>query len=282
MILLFGTMGDIGPAVRDSLERRGEDIALVDFPQNVFRDEWGYRRNLTKAIATFRPQMILPIGHPLALARYIENPPEGSVFAPISSAETIALLDSKVRSSALATRLGIPQPQLFERPEDAPVAATIFKRDRSFGGSGVYRPKTLESLLHLMHHEEGAPYLIEAFVEGEDISVDCVRMGGRGGDTPQGKSDGVFFQAQCYRSLGRRQGQGPSAQREIVDCPEAVGYARTILESVGFQGVCGMDFRRSADGKLYFLECNPRFTGGIRTQIDSGFDIPWLWVSHCR
>ncbi len=48
-----------------------------------------------------------------------------------------------------------------------------------------------------------------------------------------------------------------------------------MVETIDYEGVCGMDFRRDSQGNWYFLECNPRFTGGIDTQIAAGFDIPY-------
>jgi len=267
-VLLYGTMGDIGPAVRDSLSSHGLAVRLVDFPQNVYRDEFGFRRGMKWALQDYCPSIVIPIGHPLNMALYRPYlPPE--VIVPIPDAETIRILDSKVRSSRLAAELGIPQPRMYDGPDGPVPGKTIFKRDRSFGGSGVYRPKTRESLIRLMEHEPGSEWLIEDFVEGFDVSVDCVR------------SDN-FFRAQCYETLSRAQGQGPAVERRIVERPDIVEYARRVLDYVGYEGVCGFDFRVDLSGKALFLECNPRFTGGIRTQIDSGFDIPWLLVANFR
>lgn len=272
-VLLYGTMGDIGPVALESLRSHGLAVELIDFPQNVCRDGFGYRRGMMRALQEFAPSVVLPVGHPLNMALYRPSLPEG-VSVPIPDEQTIRLLDSKVRSSALAESLGIPQPRMFKGPDGpdsngndcAPEPGrTIFKRDRSFGGSGVYRPRTRESLVRLMEHEPGSGWLIEEYVEGVDVSVDCVRTGD-------------FFRAQCYETLNRAQGQGPALERRIVDRPDVVGYAQRILDHVDYRGVCGLDFRVDLSDRALFLECNPRFTGGLRTQIESGFDIPWLLV----
>jgi len=268
-LLLFGSMGEIGPVVRDDLIGNGVDTVLVDFPQNTFSDEPGYRRKLLKSIREHRPDTVLPVGCAIALARFKECPPAELTdipMIPVAPSATLELLDSKVRCSQLAASLGIPQPKIFPNPEDAPEASTVFKLDKSFGGSGVYRPKNMRALKNLMSHFDGKSFLIEEYIPGDDISVDCVR----GGD---------FFNAQCYRSVQKHQGQGPSVVREIIQCPEAEEYTHTILDSVDYFGVCGLDFRRDREGRIFFLECNPRFCGGISTQIDSGFDIPLLLLS---
>lgn len=262
-ILLFGSMGNIGAVVERDLAAHGYRVHCVGFAQNTLRDEPGYRRELMKAIAEFSPRMIVPIGCQIAIARMAFP---SDITVPVSCAATIELLDSKVRCSGLARQLGIRQPRMFSSDQEVDAFPCIFKRDRSFGGSGVMRPRSREALRKLVEHEPQNPYLIEELIDGTDYSVDAVRCG-------------AFFQAACYRSLSNR-GQGPSTQREHVRRDDLCTIARRLLDHVDYQGVCGMDFRVSADGTAYFLECNPRFTGGLETQIAAGFDIPYLLVTH--
>ena len=333
-VLLMGTMGDIGDSVLASLQAHGLTVATIPFPQNTFRDEQGYRRTLFLALQEWQPQMIWPIGHPLALSRLVHEAAEGTAsphsssprhssqrqqsllsaiartICPVATPSIIQTLDSKVQCSRLATSLGIPQPLFYARSEDVPSFPVIFKRDRSFGGSGVYRPFTLEGLQKLELNERNSErhktcldgrvvkledevsernserhktcldgrvvkledevseqsrsYLIEEYVEGEDVSVDIVRWGSQ-------------FHAACYRTLSRRQRQGPAERRESCEAPQLVAYGRQLIEAAGFEGVCGLDFRVTPEGRICFLECNPRFTGGLATQREAGFDIPWLF-----
>lgn len=283
-------MGDIADTVAMSLRGHGLEVVAVPFPQNTFRDEQGYRRELTKALLRYRPELVLPVGHLLAAARLAHRGEDDEALAPalvrsaapgltpalaealqgvaipVDTPANIQLLDSKVRCSALATQLNIPQPQLFATPAEAADCPVIFKRDSSFGGSGVYRPATPEALTRLVEHEGTRPYLIEAYVEGWDCSIDVLRWGDR-------------FEAACYRTLSRKQGQGPSAFREPCQRPDVVAYARRLLDAVDYQGVCGMDFRISATADTsLFLECNPRLTGGLATHLAAGFNLPLLWL----
>lgn len=264
--LIFGSMADIGEIVAKDLTAHGRNVVLVDFPQNIFRDFSGYRRELFKAIDRYHPEMVIPVGDQLALAKLSAGLPYGTIAAT-DSEKNISVLDSKFHTYKLAESLEIPQPRLFTE-EDAP-EKVIFKRDVSFGGSGVHLPKSRKSLHNLIDHENGTDYLIEEYICGEDISVDCIRFGG-------------YFRAGCYKSISRTYTQGPAVTRMATDCPDAVKFAKIILDSIDYQGVCGMDFRRVADGKLYFLECNARFTGGLDTQIENGFDIPILLYSGFR
>lgn len=260
-ILLFGTMGDISGAVRKALEGHGLSVADAGFPQNVLRDEAGYRRELLKAVELHRPGVILPIGCQIAIARMKGMLPE-DVVVPVAGAEIIALLDSKTGCYSAAEAAGVPLPHRYASAEEAGDRKVIFKRDCSFGGSGVRRPKDRYALANLVRREEGKPCIIEDCIEGEDYSVDAVRWGGT-----------TFYG--CYRSMSGH-GTGPAEAREKVDCPMLEEYAAKILDLTGYQGVCGMDFRVDKGGNAFFLECNPRFTGGVAFQHSHGFNIPYL------
>lgn len=292
-VLLAGTMGTIGATVRESLLAHGLRTETVEFPQNVFNDEPGYRRAVLSAVDALRPKIILPIGNPLALSRMKGLLPEDTV-AGVEDEPVLRLLDSKVSFSRLAAELGIRQPRIFNLdevsfPDDAaggkltrtPEGAVlsgvsnqlVFKRDISFGGQGVHLPRTMSSLLNLIEHQRvGEPYLIEEFIDGYDFSADAVR-------DLEGRIALGFYRVLCAK------GQGPSENRVTVctgdpEFGDAVSYmdsaVRLILGHTDYHGVCGFDFRVSLNGIPYILECNPRFTGGIATQISSGFDIPYL------
>lgn len=262
-VLLIGTMGNIGPDVKEALDKEGLSTAIAEFPQNIFRDEFGYRHALVKGIEEYSPSMVMPIGNTIALARLKSSIPEG-ILVPVDSEDKIRILDSKVSSSRLASELGILQPKLYASVEETEDNQLIFKRDVSFGGHGVHMPRTKESLIRLIEHQpKGEPYLIEDWIEGEDYSVDCLRWDG-------------YFRCGSYKVLAH-QGKGPSLQREMLSFPAIETVAKRILDHLDFHGVCGMDFRVDSEGRAYFLECNPRFTGGIRSQVASGFNIPYIY-----
>lgn len=289
-VLLFGTMGRIGEVVRDSLLSHGLGVSLVGFGQNVFRDEPGYRRELVKAVLEYHPDAVMPIGNAVAMSRWATMVRSGVPLRPsvcarglepgweqtlrsvryvVDTEANVSMLDSKLSCFDLAGSLGVLQPGRYHSAADVTDwDSVIFKRDVSFGGHGVHRPRSQEALANLIAHQSpGEPYLMEQYVEGFDCSLDMVR--GRGG---------AFCSA--YRTVAS-QGCGPSQQREVMDrslhCVESMrSTAEAMLGHLDYLGVCGFDFRVDARGRAWLLECNPRFTGGIDTQLASGFDIPWL------
>lgn len=262
-------MGLIGPAVRKSLESHGLRVESAGFDQKIFRDEPGYRRELTKLIGCFSPAAVFPIGDPLALSRFKPFMPEGTIAAAEDEIK-IKILDHKVPFSCLMSEMDIRQPFIYSSVEEADGHDVIFKRDVSFGGHGVHRPKTVGSLRNLIAHQpHGEPYLIEQYIDGEDYSVDAVRFDG-------------FFKASSYKTVAAVGGNGPSSVREAVSFPALESIAQAIMDRVGWHGACGFDFKVDASDIPYILECNPRFTGGIETQIASGFDIPYLIWEHIK
>lgn len=267
-ILLAGTMGGIGDTVRKALEAHVLEVEMMPFPQEILRDEAGYRRELKRTLAAVTPRVIMPVGCLIAAARCRDIIPSGTILTA-DDAEKIALLDSKTSCARLAASLGIPQPRIYSNADEVEHYPVIFKKDGSFGGRGVRKPACRGALDNIIAHES-APYLIEEYVEGEDYSIDVLRC------------DGALRYG-CYRSLSAT-GLGPSSSRRMLgnDDPlslEMARHAEAILNEIGYQGICGLDFRLDVrTGRLLFLEANPRFTGGLASQIEAGFDIPYLML----
>lgn len=252
--MLLEAEGKVGDAVRRSLERKGIRVLLSP----VKADDSGFLRLLEESGAG----VVLPVFHPEILASRLDCLPPG-VIAPIDSLEKIELLDNKISSVALASELGLPLPELYSSPEQIERYPVVFKRSKGLGGSGVYFPKDRTALEHLLATSGRSSALVMEYIDGWDCSVDALRWG-------------TFFYGSAYRTILPRR-KGSSILRKSIVAPELVAMTRRILEYIDFQGVCGVDFRIGRDGRAYFLECNPRFSGGVATQIQSGFDQPFLW-----
>lgn len=267
--LLFGTMGDIGETALDNLLSHGLDASLVNFPQNIFRDEFGYRRLLEKSVRETEPSAVIPIGCPLALSRMkekLESDYPGMTVIT-ESEDKLRLLDSKLQFYIFAESLGIRQPERLKEDYHVTDAETVvFKRDVSFGGHGVHLVTSDKAIRNLADHQRaGEPFLLERYIEnGVNWSVDALRF-------PDGS-----VRTSAYRSTGTTGRNGPSTSRAVTAHPEMEAVASLVMEKMDFHGLCGFDFIVGPDGAVYLLECNPRFTGGLKTQIDAGFELPWL------
>jgi predicted ATP-grasp superfamily ATP-dependent carboligase len=73
---------------------------------------------------------------------------------------------------------------------------------------------------------------------------------------------------------------GPSVVAESYLYPDALKNGAKLLKALKWQGVAMTEFRLGRDGKLYFMELNPRFWGTLPLAIASGVDFPSLLVEY--
>lgn len=296
--MLFGTMGEIGPVALHYLNSVGVEARLVPFPQTVFRDESGYRRELLKALAQYSCTHILPIGNPVALSRFkaelMRLYPD--VTPLVEDPQKVELLDSKLQSYEYFRSLGVPVPQSFPSADDVPDGVrTVFKRDVSFGGQGVRLPSDICGLRNLIRTQGASgPYMIQRFIPGAEYSVDALRL--PASSLPDSCSGAApsFVKDSCSgshvilaSSYSRRQTLLGAAEREshpgnpvdaarrtLCSMPQLEDIAAKVLDALDYTGVCGFDFIISSeDGLPYLLEANPRLTGGLATQLSGAFPI---------
>lgn len=269
-ILIADNGGKIGENVMMSLRRHGLRTVVLD-DKEVRNDKPGYVRNLRNAIRELHPRMILPVFKAQWLAEYKDllTQEDRSLLIPVCSAQVLDTLDDKVKCSRLVQGLGIPQPKMYgdSQAEEITSWPVVYKRASGLSGSSVYFPKDSKALGNLIR-SSSKPHLIMDFIDGYDVSIDAIRWTMSDGST--------YFQAVAYRVLWPRQ-KGISKIRMGVCGEELRDQARRILDAVDYEGVCGLDFRIDRkSGRACFLECNPRFSGGIRSSLAAGLDLPFL------
>lgn len=280
-VLLCEAGGRVGYQVLRSLARHGLRVGVCDSSDrgmsfrsryavrkavspSPVRDPDGYARFVASEAASSGAVAVLPIFYPEVLSERRKMLPEG-VLLPVETPEKLRMLDDKLSACSLAASLGIRQPRMYADPAEVDRWPAVFKRTSGLGGSGVYFPKDAAALSNLVSKSRRGGYLIMDFIDGSDVCVDAVRWGS-------------FYQAWAYRVLEPRT-KGMSVLRESVEAPELISSLKSILDEIDYNGLCGCDFRvDDVTGESYFLECNPRFSGGLGSQIASGFDQPYvLW-----
>jgi hypothetical protein len=66
---------------------------------------------------------------------------------------------------------------------------------------------------------------------------------------------------------------GPRDATECVDLPEFASMATAIMRQTDYCGVANFDGRMSGDGRIWLLECNPRFFMRLRALRICGLDF---------
>lgn len=230
-----------------------------------FTEEEAFVECLLAKVEELKPQVLLPThDESVVIMRHRERFPK-ELIIPYEGERLLLDLANKAKATEMARKAGVPVPQVYATADDVKVYPIVFKTVIGNSAKGVYFPKSKEDLLQLMLEHENDEMLLEDWVGGTDYSVDCVRWDG-------------FYKSSVYHALvTKTDGGGTTTQREIVDVPELENYAKLLLDTVDFHGVCGLDFRYDpTTGRSAFIEVNARFTGGLATPIVAGFDIPWV------
>ena len=82
------------------------------------------------------------------------------------------------------------------------------------------------------------------------------------------------------RILERFPEGGPSVIAETYFHPDAIIQGFRLMRALNWQGVAMTEFKLGSDGKLYFMEVNPRFWGTLPLAIASGLDFPKILVER--
>ena len=232
-----------------------------------FAEEEAFINCLIEKIDELKPRVLLPThDESVVIMRHRDKFPKDLII-PYESEEMLLTLANKAKATELAFAAGVPVPKVYGNVDEVSEYPVVLKTVIGNSAKGVHFPKTRDELLKFMSVHKGEDTLLEEWIGGTDYSVDCVRWGG-------------FWQSSVYHALvTKTDGGGTTTQREIVSVPELEMYAKMLLDSVNFYGVCGLDFRYDSEsGRAAFIEVNARFTGGLATPITAGFDIPWiLW-----
>lgn len=220
---------------------------------------------LVEKVNYLKPKVLLPThDEGIVIARNKHRFPKDLII-PIEDAEKLQKLSNKRIATILAKEAGIPVPYIYNSIDEIKSFPIVFKTVIGNSAKGVFFPKDKESILKLASQFSDVECLMEEWIGGGDVCVDCVRWDN-------------FFKASVYRAIvTKTDGGGTTTQREIIEMPQLIDYAKKFLDYVDYNGVCGLDFRVDNNtGKIGFIETNVRFTGGLATPIAAGFDIPHI------
>lgn len=230
-----------------------------------FSDEDAFIKCLKEMVIYLNPRMLIPThDESVIIMRHRDAFPKDLII-PYENEELLLNLANKAWATEKADAAGVPVPRVYKSADEVKQYPVVFKTVIGNSAKGVFFPKNKEELLKLQEQHKTQETLLEEWIGGTDYSVDCVRWDG-------------FWKSSVYHALvTKTDGGGTTTQREIVYVPELEKYAKMLLDSVDFHGVCGIDFRYDPkNGRAAFIEVNARFTGGLATPVAAGFDIPWI------
>jgi predicted ATP-grasp superfamily ATP-dependent carboligase len=117
-----------------------------------------------------------------------------------------------------------------------------------FANRVLLRPRGKE--LSVVKPTPSAPWVAQAFIEGEEISAYVVAV------------EGTIKAISLYRLLYRA-GKGAGICIEPVANNKIREFVESFIKTTSWTGQLSFDFIRGDDGRIWPLECNPRATSGV-------------------
>lgn len=192
----------------------------------------------------------------------------------ISDVSAIALCRNKEKMEAFLREQGlcrtIPGVRLSEvktAPCSYPLVAKPFDGRSSQGLKILESEEELQFLLHTCTKEQKEQYLLQPKIEGIVVTVDVVR-------NPQTEQVVCLPRRELLRTLN---GAGTSVCVFRNEHLEA--QCKEIARAVGIRGCVNMEFIEADQDTYYFLECNPRFAGGVAFSGAAGYNMA---AAHIR
>jgi len=188
---------------------------------------------------------------------------------PVPAADAFEALATKDRFMEVCARHGIPHPQgalyldragLLAAIDDGRVRfPAMFKPLNRAGGIGVVKA-CADNAGALAAAIDYAPILVQDFIDGEDrsISIFC-RNGEVKKEVVYSHPDGVFH---------------------FHNEPELPRIVRALAKDMRLDGVINFDARVDRDGKVWLIECNPRFFFSMDAIMIAGINFADVDGAH--
>ena len=194
----------------------------------------------------------------------------------IAEYDTIRLLQDKAETIRIAKKCGVPHPQTWfpeesDRREILKNLKTPFliRARISSGSRGIEFVKKSDDFAvqyESVRRDFGEP-MIQEYVQKKSYCTACVLL--------DHDSDVValfaYERVKEYPLSG-----GPTVVGISCANEEVIGYAVSLLKSIGWRGVAEVEFILDQEGIPRLLEVNPRFWMPLNLAIQSGVDFPYL------
>lgn len=111
------------------------------------------------------------------------------------------------------------------------------------------------------HQKAAGDYLVQPEIPGTVVTVDVVRQ----------QESGRIVTVARRELLRTPNGAGTSVQ--IFDDERLKRQCEAIATALDIRGCVNFEFVEKESGEWYFLECNPRFSGGVAFSCMAGYDM---------
>ena len=238
-------------------------------------------------IEQWRIDMVIPITEASLLALLPVRERLG-VTIPFPNATTFRAAADKGALLAAAPSVGIAVPQqlvlraaddmrgidpsLLDFPVVLKPSRSVGEHDGHRVAMGVRHAANADELRHTVRELSAAafPLLVQQRIVGPGTGVFLLIW------------DGRLIASFAHRRLREKPPSGGVSvySESIAADPELVERSTRLLQSLGWNGVAMVEYKRDArTGTAYLMEVNGRFWGSLQLAIDAGVDFPALLVA---
>lgn len=191
----------------------------------------------------------------------------------ISEPDTIALCRDKYRLERFLTPLRICNTikgsRLSQTDAQSLCYPAVVKPFNGRSSQGLRIVESQSQMNRVMEEcgDAAGNYLVQPMIQGSVITVDVVRNAKSGRTV-------CLPRKELLRTLN---GAGTSVC--VFRDEELEAQCEAIAKALGIKGCVNLEFVEESPGKRYFLECNPRFAGGVAFSCKAGYDMV---INHLR
>lgn len=196
------------------------------------------------------------------LSLHRERLEEEGIVLCISPSPTIELCRNKLALQAYVsehTDILTIKTSMVSR-EEVPALPAVCKPLRGRSSEGLRYIRSRQEWEHFLATEDTAHYIVQPYIEGEVICADIIR-------------DERNHRTVCIpRRELLRTFNGAGLAVLVFRDEKLERSCKILAEKLGIRGCVNFEFIRTGEGKDYFLECNPRFSGGVAFSCIAGYD----------
>ncbi len=136
----------------------------------------------------------------------------------------------------------------------------IGKPSNGRSSQGLKHFENQAELQNFIENAECNDYIFQPFISGSIITVDVVRS---------------EFTKQCYACARKellRTLNGAGTSVYIFSDERLTSQCCELADLLNISGCVNFEFIQNENGNYYFLECNPRFSGGVEFTCIAGYD----------
>lgn len=236
-------------------------------------DEPDYIDSLVSLCAQEQVRLLFPLIDTdlMKLAQNRDDFAQAGTNAVICDSELIDVTVNKYKTHDFFKNLGIDTPQIFELEND-------FKDDYRYpllmkpldgsASKGVFKINSKKELSFFREYVTRP--ILQEYVAGEEFTLDML----------------YDFQGtlRCIVPRRRIEVRSGEVSKSVIDMDPAVMEAGWNLGNQlrGARGVINVQCIRTTEGRVSFIEINPRFGGGTPLSLHAGADFPrWLLQMAC-